>query len=148
MTTINTFIISDKLKKLLSERRIIKKEKSSAVKEQKYEKAAIARDKEKKSIDDIFKLLQKEFKYDFSKSRQVQFDILMILDLIEEDEQDFTNAIQRLGVMDLERLKLMKDIERYNLKEIDLDDLHVRIKDSFASIKEYYNETITKNKRI
>jgi hypothetical protein len=140
----NTLSLSDRLIVLLSERRVNAKEKMRCVTNQKYEEAAKARDIEKKLTVEILQLISEEGKYDFSKSKQVKTDILAILDLVEDGDVDFSNALQKLPTQDMERLKIMKDIERYNLGQISLDELHAGIKKSFqAVIRDFKNKVLT-----
>ena len=138
----NILKLNDKLLYLLSERRNIKNNKTELIKKQNYEKAAVERDKEKRNIEKIFQVLSEDLKYDFYKSKQAETDIMTILDLVQDGDADLTNAINKLEVMDLERLQLMKDIENYNLNQITLDELHKRINTSFEAVRQDFKNKI------
>ena len=138
----NIITLNESLLVLLKKKRECVKKKKELIAKQSYEKAAMERDKEKSINIDILDFLKEELKYDFSNSRQVQTDIMKILDLVQDGDTDLTNAINKLEVLDLERLKLMKDIERYNLNQITLDDLHKGIKTSFAVVIEDFKNQI------
>jgi hypothetical protein len=134
MDTQNALTLSEKLIELLARKRKIHKEKNTYVKSQKYEEAARVRDQERRVWEDILNLIQTEGKYDFSKSKRVEKDIMTILDLVEDGDTDFSNAVNKLEAKTLERLKIMKDIEKYNLGQITLDELHSGIETSFDSV--------------
>ncbi len=142
MESNNEIFLSDKIIELLKQRRVIKKEKEAIVKTQKYEEAARVRDKERQLEEKILEIISEEGKYDFTKSKQMKKDILTILNLVEEDDADFSNAINKLSRVDLERIKLMRDIEKYTKGIITLDDLHGAIKTSFELVNNDYKNRV------
>jgi hypothetical protein len=131
----NALVLSEELLSLLKSRREIRADKIKAVKNQRYEEAARTRDQERQNCEHILNLLKKEMNYDFSQSKQVETDILMILDLLEEGDLNYYKALDKLDAEDLERLRLMKDIQNYNLKQITLDELHESVKSSFRAVR-------------
>lgn len=132
----NTIGLSNKLIELLAQKRVIQKEKTKVVKSQKYEEAASLRQQERELEETILENLSNEGKYDFTKSKQMKNDILMIMSLVEEGDKDFSNAISKLSVVDYERIRTIKTIEKYTSGEITIDELHSEINKSFNSVRQ------------
>lgn len=135
---------SEKLKQFADKRAILKMEKTAAAKEQKYERAAAARNKLKELEYEVIEFLKKEAKYDLTDANQMLKDIWMLFDLVEPGELTFENAIKRITVENVQRLNLIKKIEEYKNGKIPLESIHEEIKQSFKTIKEDLKEKITK----
>ena len=136
--------LSEKIKNLADRRAIIKLEKSAAVKEQKYERAAAAREKEKDLDVEAIEFLIKEANYDLTDPSQMVQDIWMLFDLVEPGETTFDNALKRIDAPNLQRMSLIKKIEEYKSGAITLDAIHHEIKKSFQVIKTELKDKITK----
>ena len=129
-------VLSDELLKLNKERKEAIFIKKSYVEKQQYENAAKWRNKEKEIQFKILNLLEEHGKYDFTKSQQMRNDIFKILDLIGDDDEDFSNAISKLDVIDYERMWLIKKIEQFVKEEISLEMLHKSIDKSLKSVRD------------
>ena len=134
--------LTEKLLELFDRRAIIKLEKDAAVRTQKYERAASARNKEKALNAEAIEFLKKEAKYELTDSQQMLTDIWMLFELVEPGEKTFSNAINRINVVDLERMSIIKKVEEYKNGTASLDDLHVKIKKSFFNVREDVKKNI------
>ena len=61
--------------------------------------------------------------------------VWMVLDLMETGETNLINALNKLDVVDIERLVIIKNIEKFNIGEITLDELHEIINYSLKSVR-------------
>jgi hypothetical protein len=138
------FLLTEELKKLILEWSEIKEDKRKCIMSQSYEKAAAIRDMEKTKINKILDLLKEQTDFDFSSSRQIQNDLFLVFDKVEPGDVDFSSAVKRLGVEDLERMRLAKIIMLYNNGKLSLDGLHRSIAHSFRVIKDDLKNKMTK----
>jgi len=137
-------ILSEKLKNFADRRAVIIMEKISAAKAQQYERAAAARDKEKKLDAEAIQFLVNEAKYDLTDKNQMLKDIWMLFELVEPGETTFDNALKRITVPNLQRINLVKKIEEYKSGKIPLDDIHDEIKKSFKAVSDDLKEKVAK----
>lgn len=136
--------LSEKIKNLADRRDILKLEKTAAAKEQKYERAAEARNKLKELDVEAIEFLIKEANYDLTDPNQMVQDIWMLFDLVEPGETTFDNALKRIDAPNLQRMSLIKKIEEYKSGAITLDAIHHEIKKSFQVIKTELKDKMTK----
>jgi len=138
------FLLTEELKKLILEWSEIKEDKRKCIMSQSYEKAAAIRDMEKTKINKILDLLKEQVVTDFDFSRQIQNDLFLVFDKVESGDVDFSSAVKRLDVEDLERMRLAKSIMLYNNGKIDLDGLHKSIAQAFRVVKDDLKNKMTK----
>lgn len=132
---------SQKLKELITKKKDIQEEKKLFVKEQNYEKAADAREREKKFMEEIYA----ELKVDTNQMNVIsQHDIDKILNLVQEDDIDFSNAISKLEKKELERMILVRYIEQYAKGDITSEKMHRVIKQSFDVVEKEAIKNIEK----
>lgn len=126
--------LNDVLISLSARKREIKKKKHETVLKQRYEEAVKLRDEEKEVEKLILEEIKKQGKFDFSQSNQMTKDIIMVVDLVEDTDTDFTNAINKLDKIDLERMILVRDIEKYRNGTLTLDELHKSVNKSLKAV--------------
>jgi hypothetical protein len=134
--------LSGKLKEFADRRANILLEKKACVKAQQYERAAKVRDKEKQLEVEAIEFLKKDAQYELTDSKQMLQDIWMLFDLVEPGETTFQNALNRITVVNLQRINLVKKIEEYKSGKVTLDDIHNEIKKSFKAVREEVKEKI------
>jgi hypothetical protein len=138
------FLLTEELKKLILEWSELKDDKNRCVRFQDYATAAKIRDDEKTKINKILDLLKEQTDFDFSSSRQIQNDLFLVFDKVEPSDIDFSSAVKRLDVEDLERMRLAKSIMLYNNGKLNLDGLHRSIANSFRVVKDDLKNKMTK----
>ena len=132
--------LNDTLIALTNKKREIRKVKNEVVLKQRYEEAARLRSEEKDVEELIIEEIKKQGKFDFSQSKQMRSDIIMITNLVEENDTDFTNAINKLDKIDLNRMILVRDIEKYRTSDLTLDELHKSINIALKNVSENGNK--------
>lgn len=136
------YVFTQRLRELITQLKDIQEEKMEVVKKQKYEEAAALRQREK----DVDKLIYEELKIDVDGMDQRSVsDAKKILNLIEEGDVDFSNAINKLEKPDLERMILIRYAERYAKGEITKGKMHDAIAEAFKSIEADIKEKVKTN---
>jgi len=138
------FLLTEELKSLILEWSEIKEDKRKCIMSQSYEKAAAIRDMEKTKINKILELLKEQTDFDFSSSRQIENDLFLVLSKVEAGDVDFSSAVKKLDVEDLERMRLVKSIMLYNNGKLSMNDLHKSIAHSFRVVKQDLKNKMTK----
>ena len=128
-------VLNDELLKLAKKKKKINDEKYDVVRRQAYEEAVILREKERAVIEDIEKLIvENGFEY-VGKNDFALKDLYHLISLVEHEDQDFLNAINKLKVEEYERFHIMKNVELYHKGEITAGQLNDEVKKSIHHIR-------------
>lgn len=128
-------VLNDELLKLAKKKKKICDEKHDVVRRQAYEEAVILREKERVVIEDIEKLIvENGFEY-VGKNDFALKDLHHLISLVEYEDPDFLNAINKLKVEEYERFHIMKNAELYHKGEITAGQLNDEVKKSIHHIR-------------
>lgn len=125
---------STKLQAFIEKRRRLKKAKLGYIERQNYEGAAKVRDQLKELEQEVIKHLQKTHKKELSSNGSFMRDMWTLFDFVEPGETSFDEAFKRMSPVNMEKIQLLKKIEKYKNGDISLDELNENIKQSFKNV--------------